>query len=179
MLEGSLHIRALSPADSPLLEAGFKAQGWHKPASLFEAYAQESTVGTRTALIALWGDVVAGYVTIKWHPTYTPFQEKKIPEISDLNVLKAHQRNGIASALMEAAETLVFQTCHSMGLGVGLLSDYGPAQRLYVKRGYKPDGKGLTYQEAPCRHGDQVTADDDLLLWWVKEKIQKTPSRKD
>jgi GNAT superfamily N-acetyltransferase len=154
-----------------LLEAGFRAQGWHKTASLFEVYAQESTRGTRTALVALWGDVIAGYVTIKWHPTYTSFQEKRIPEISDLNVLKAYQRKGIASALMEAVEELVFQTYQFVGLGVGLLSDYGPAQRLYVKRGYQPDGKGLTYQEAPCRHRDQVTADDDLLLWLVKEKI--------
>ena len=56
------------------------------------------------------------------------------------------------------------------GVGVGLLSDYGPAQRLYVKRGYKPDGNGLTYHEGLCRHSDQVTADDDVLLWLVKEK---------
>jgi GNAT superfamily N-acetyltransferase len=164
-------VRFLKPSDIPLLVAAFDAQGWRKPTSLFDAYVQESTQGARTALAALWGDIVVGYVTIKWHPTYAPFQEKRIPEISDLNVLKVYHRKGIASALMEAAETLVFQTYQCVGLGVGLLSDYGPAQRLYIKRGYKPDGMGLTYQETLCRHGDRVTADDDLLLWCVKEKI--------
>jgi len=140
-------VRFLKPSDIPLLVAAFDAQGWRKPTSLFDAYVQESTQGARTALA------------------------KRIPEISDLNVLKVYHRKGIASALMEAAETLVFQTYQCVGLGVGLLSDYGPAQRLYIKRGYKPDGMGLTYQETLCRHGDRVTADDDLLLWCVKEKI--------
>ena len=31
-------------------------------------------------------------------------------------------------------------------LGVGLHSGYGPAQRLYIKRGYIPDGTGVWYQ---------------------------------
>ncbi|MBA4750113.1 MAG: GNAT family N-acetyltransferase [Alphaproteobacteria bacterium] len=63
------------------------------------------------------GDVVAGYVTIKWHSTNASFQKKRIPEISDLNVLKAYQRKGVASTLMKAAETLVFQAHSCVGLG--------------------------------------------------------------
>ena len=32
-----------------------------------------------------------------------------------------------------------------VGIGVGLYPDYGSAQRLYIKRGYLPDGHGATY----------------------------------
>jgi hypothetical protein len=33
-----------------------------------------------------------------------------------------------------------------VGLGVELCADYGPAQMLYIKKGYIPDGNGVTYK---------------------------------
>jgi hypothetical protein len=32
-----------------------------------------------------------------------------------------------------------------VGLGVGLYNDYGNAQKLYIKKGYVPNGYGVTY----------------------------------
>lgn len=55
-----MRIRSLNIIDILLLEAGFKAQGWHKPTSLFEAYAQENAAGTRTVLVAFWGTLLRG-----------------------------------------------------------------------------------------------------------------------
>ncbi|MBA4750112.1 MAG: hypothetical protein H2057_05785 [Alphaproteobacteria bacterium] len=60
MTEGFMRIRSLNIIDILLLEAGFKAQGWHKPTSLFEAYAQENAAGTRTVLVAFWGTLLRG-----------------------------------------------------------------------------------------------------------------------
>lgn len=47
-------------------------------------------------------------------------------------------------------------------LGVGLHSGYGAAQRMYVLRGYVPDGSGVWYegcvwdQYAPCVNDDEL-----------------------
>ena len=52
----------------------------------------------------------------------------------------------------------------------GLLSGYGAAQRLYVKRGYNFDGSGVWYkgkqleQYAPC-------VNDDALLLFMSKKF--------
>lgn len=54
------------------------------------------------------------------------------------------------------------------GIGVGLFSDYGAAQRMYVSRGYVPDGRGITYHCEAVSGGDKVIADDDLVLWFAK-----------
>jgi hypothetical protein len=40
---------------------------------------------------------------------------------------------------------LVAERSDVVGLGVGLYPDYGTAQRMYVRRGYLPDGRGVIY----------------------------------
>ena len=55
-----------------------------------------------------------------------------------------------------------------MGIGVGLYPDYGPAQRLYAKLGYRPDGRGIAYNERTVAPGETVRLDDDLVLWMTK-----------
>jgi hypothetical protein len=52
---------------------------------------------------------------------------------------------------------------------VGLSSDYGAAQRLYVRRGYIPDGRGIIYRGRTVNFGEAVTADDDLVLCFTRE----------
>lgn len=54
------------------------------------------------------------------------------------------------------------------GIGVGMTPDYGAAQILYVKRGYIPDGRGLTKDGLPLVYGGQVTIDDSLTLYFLK-----------
>jgi hypothetical protein len=48
-----------------------------------------------------------------------------------------------------------------MGISVGLNQSYGPAQRLYVKKGYIPDGAGMCCDDVPVREGELRTT---LLL---------------
>ena len=55
-------------------------------------------------------------------------------------------------------------------LGVGLSREYGTAQRMYVKRGYIPDGSGVWYQDKQCVQYETVcTVDDDLVLFLSKK----------
>jgi hypothetical protein len=49
-----------------------------------------------------------------------------------------------------------------------MTADYGAAQRLYVLRGYAPDGKGLFWRNSPIKYGEQVTVEDDLTQHFIK-----------
>ena len=46
--------------------------------------------------------------------------------------------------------------------------DYGNAQRLYVLRGYVPDGRGLTYKYQVLKPLECTINDDDLVLYFTK-----------
>ena len=54
-------------------------------------------------------------------------------------------------------------------LAVGVHSGYGPAQRLYVKRGYNFDGSGVWYQGKQLGQYEPCVNDDDLLLFMSKK----------
>jgi len=48
-------------------------------------------------------------------------------------------------------------------------SSYGAAQKLYIKLGYIPDGKGIVSHGRYPKFGDQVTVDDSLNLYFTKD----------
>ena len=163
-----LTIRLLKIEDAESIAEAFSVQGWDKPASQYVRYFEEMQVGTRVVWVAEWDGWFAGYVTLVWESGYPPFRERKIPEIVDLNVLQTFQRRGIASALMDAAEQKAAERSLIVGLGVGLTADYGNAQRMYIKRGYVFDGKGISQNGKFLRYGDQIQVDDDLVLCLTK-----------
>ena len=55
-----------------------------------------------------------------------------------------------------------------VGIGVGLHPGYGSAQRLYIKRGYIPDGRGVWYRNRLVEEGMQAMFDDNLVLHLTK-----------
>lgn len=161
-------IRPLRESDPAWVASAFAAIGWSKPRELYERYLAEKEMGHRHVWVAHSGDRLAGYVTLNWRPTYPPFQAERTPEIQDLNVLPAFRRRGIGSALLDTAETKAGERTTIVGVAVGLGSEYGPAQRLYVDRGYVPDGRGVAYNYRTARYGEQVVVDDGLVLCFTK-----------
>jgi GNAT superfamily N-acetyltransferase len=160
LLEG----RDVAPISASLSEVGWK----NKPRSQYERYVSEQQEGLRTVFVAFVAGDFAGYVTINWSPTYPPFRAGKIPEIQDFNVLPRFRRQGVGTRLMDEAERKISVRSGAVGIGVGMLPDYGAAQRLYILRGYVPDGKGLTYEGCIVEQGDEITVNDGLVLYLTK-----------
>jgi GNAT superfamily N-acetyltransferase len=158
-------IRPLDAADPPVIAAAFAAIGWAKPREQYERYLAEQEAGERQVWVASVEDGFAGYVTLNRRPEYAPFRVEGIPEIQDLNVLPGFRRRGIGSALLDVAEEAAGAR---VGIAVGLSADYGAAQRLYVRRGYVPDGRGIAYRWRTASYGEQVVVDDDLVLCFTR-----------
>ena len=162
-------IRPLDGGDIAEIAAAFEGIGWNKPASQYERYLKEQELHTRAMYVAFVDEQFAGYLTICWTSTYEPFRGQNIPEIMDFNVLPKFRRMGIGTQLMDKAEDEIARISPIAGIGVGMTPDYGAAQRLYVLRGYIPDGRGLHYMGHPIKYGEELTADDNLVLYLTKE----------
>ena len=57
-------------------------------------------------------------------------------------------------------------------LGVGLHSGYGSAQRIYIKRGYIPDGSGVWYNNEPLAQYADCKNDDELVLFMTERTAE-------
>ncbi len=163
-----VRIRSLQHEDANVIATAFTNIGWHKPASQYLLYLAEQATGRRVVLIATVGGIFTGYVTLVWEPTYRYFVERGIPEIQDLNVLPMHRRHGIATRLVTMAERIASACTATIGIGVGLHPGYNAAQRMYVSRGYVPDGQGVAYDGRYVAEGEQVVFDDRLVLYLTK-----------
>ena len=168
MLKVQTRIRLLEMQDIPGIVAAFQQLGWNKPASQYENYLLEQELGARNVYVALVEEAFAGYLTICWSSSYEPFRSEGIPEIVDLNVLPGFRRRGIGTQLMDRAESEIAVVSSTAGIGVGMTADYGAAHRLYVLRGYVPDGRGLHYRGYRVRHAENITVDDTLALYLTK-----------
>ena len=138
-------IRKMQESDIKELSRGFISQGWPGREEILARYFLEQECGEREVLVAEVEGALAGYITILPCAKQGPFAEI-YPELSDFNVFEPFQNQGIGNLLMEEAEKRVKLISDKVTLGVGLHSGYGPAQRLYIKRGYIPDGTGVWYQ---------------------------------
>ena len=163
-------IRKMQESDVKELSQGFINQGWPGREEILARYFLEQECGEREVLVAEVKGALAGYITILPCAKQGPFAEI-YPELSDFNVFEPFQNQGIGNLLMEEAEKRVKLISDKVTLGVGLHSGYGPAQRLYIKRGYIPDGSGVWYQNH--RPAMDATCEDigDLVLYLSKDLI--------
>ena len=138
-------IRKMQESDIKELSRGFISQGWPSREEILTRYFKEQESGEREVLVGEVEGAVAAYITILPDAKQGPFAGMA-PELSDFNVFEPFQNQGIGNLLMEEAEKRVKLISDKVTLGVGLHSGYGPAQRLYIKRGYIPDGSGVWYQ---------------------------------
>lgn len=141
-----------------------------KPDGYFDKSMELQGEGERLVFIGEYDGKDAGYCMLSWAPKYGFYRAMGYPEIQDLNVLPVFRQKGIATAMIAYCEGLaVANGLKNMGISVGLGTSYGPAQRLYVKLGYVPDGQGVTYDRKTVSFGEIRPVDDDLCLMMVKD----------
>ena len=174
--DNELVIRNMEEADGPVFVEELTAQGWHPDIADFQVRLKDEAEGKSISLTAVYQGHPAGYVYLYLDVYGGPFKGKGWPMIVDFCVLKKYQRKGIGGRLMDAAEQIATQYADTVCLGVGLCDNYGSAQRMYVKRGYIPDGSGVWYQDKQCVQYETVcTVDDDLVLFLYKKLPGGTP----
>ena len=169
MQESAILIKSFEEIYLKPLVRAFKNYGGDKSEDKFKQVLQAQTLKFSSAWIVFSEKEIAGYVLIHWDSCLGEFDRKKIPEISDLNVLPKFRGKGIATKLLDEIEKIILERSSIAGIGVGLTKDYGNAQRLYIRRGYLPLGIGLTYKYKPIDHGQNVLVDDDLVFWFTKK----------
>ena len=167
---GPLMIRDLEEGDIPQIVQGEIEQGWvNASAEKYEMRLRHRTELKAVVLAAVYDGAAVGYINVYPDSPWGAFGGKGLPEIVDFGVLEKYRRHGIGSALMDAAEKIAGTYADTVYLGVGMHSGYGSAQRMYVKRGYIPDGTGVWYGESVCEPYSTCTNDDGLILYLSKK----------
>jgi GNAT superfamily N-acetyltransferase len=164
-------IRELVASDLPKLAAVTDGgPAWHGAWDHWRTtYLPEHESGARVVFVAEAERGLVGYVSLVWRSQYPPFATDDTPDVSDMVVVEGLRGGGIGGALIGACESRARAAGkRQLGIGFGLYADYGRAQRLYVRRGFVPDGRGVTYDNKPVQPGAHYRIDDDLVLWLVK-----------
>ena len=162
-------IRDFEPRDVPPIVKEETAQGWNDDTDKFERRLKDRDEGRCISLAAEYQGEAVGYINIYPSSEWGSFGGSGRPEIVDFAVVEKCRRRGIGSALMDAAEKIAAEYADTVYLGVGLHSGYGSAQRMYVRRGYIPDGKGVWYGDKVCPQYADCRNDDDLVLYLYKK----------
>lgn len=166
--DGQIVIRSMQQSDIQMITDEENAQGWHSSPEKYEMRFQHQKEGKSKSLVAEYNGNVAGYLNVYFASEWGAFGNQGYPEIVDFGVLIKYRKHGIGSKLMDTAEQVASQYSDMVYLGVGMHNGYGSAQRMYVKRGYIPDGSGVWYGESVCEQYADCCNDDDLVLYMSK-----------
>jgi ribosomal protein S18 acetylase RimI-like enzyme len=164
-------IRTMQQKDAQIITEEEIAQGWPAQIEKYQMRLKDQEEGKCVSLVAEYRGNVAGYVNVYFSSPSGAFQNSGYPEIVDFGVLEKYRRKGIGSKLMDVAEQIASQHSDTVCLGVGLHKGYGSAQRMYVKRGYIPDGTGVWYGDKICEPNALCRNDDDLVLYLSKKLV--------
>lgn len=143
-----ISIRLMRLGDDEIMFRAFADRD--KTREQMQAYWRENQGQERVTLLAVEaigpsrkGERVVGYGNVLWRSGYRFFALSGVPEIVDLNVLDAWQKRGVGTALIQSAEEIARARGHlEIGIGFGLEPENSAAQRLYLRLGYVPDGRG-------------------------------------
>ena len=166
---GQITIRNMENGDAQAITDAEIEQGWDASVEKYQKRLEDQRAGKAVSLVAECSGKPVGYINIYPNSTGGVFGEKGYPKIVDFGVLEKYRNQGIGTALMDIAEQIAATYADTVYLGVGLHSGYGSAQRMYVKRGYVPDGSGVWYQDKICKPYGECKNDDDLVLYLSKK----------
>lgn len=163
-------VRNMSVSDPQIICDEEILQGWQGVTKeKYESRLKDQAEGKAISLVAEYLENVAGYINVYLNSEWGAFANMGYPEIVDFGVLEKYRNNGIGTVLMDIVEKIASEYSDIVYLAVGLHSGYGSAQRMYVKRGYIPDGTGVWYGSKVCEPYSECVNDDDLNLYFSKK----------
>jgi GNAT superfamily N-acetyltransferase len=168
-----IDARYISAPDARRLQEAFAGTPWDRGIHFFEQLVSLHESASRRVWVGLACEQPVAFGSLVRESNYPSFRERGIPEIQDLNVAPPFRRLGIASSILDQAEQVAFEQSALVGIGFGLHPGYRAAQRLYVLRGYVPDGNGVFYRDRFPQEGEQVYLDDHLVLHLVKRRPEE------
>lgn len=160
-------IRSLQEDDAKAIADEEAKQGWPNTEGKYRIRLADQQSGAAIALLATYQGQVAGYLNVYLSAAH--FGRADCCELVDFGVLEVFRCKGIGSKLMDVAEKIAASYADTVFIGVGLHSGYGSAQRMYIKRGYIPDGHGVWYKNEICNPYTCYCNDDDLNLRFSKK----------
>lgn len=164
-----IKIRSMTMDDAQIIYDTYQSYGWNPVLTTYENYFYEQEKNKRKVFIAEYEGQVSGLCTLVMNPNEGPLGGLGFPEIVDLTVFFNVHNKGIGNKLMDVAEQEAAKVSDAVYLAVGVHSGYGAAQRIYVKRGYIPDGSGVWYQGKQLEQYAPCCNDDELLLFMSKQ----------
>ncbi len=167
--QNQIVVRDMIELDPQRIYEAELEQGWHPSLEAYQKRYDDLNDEIMVALVAEFKGNVAGHINLIWNPIDGAFAEMEIPEVNDFGVFEKYRRQGIGNVMMDVVESLARRKSEKICLAVGVAQAYGSAQRMYVKRGYIPDGTGVWYQNKICPQYTPCNNDDDLLLFFLKE----------
>lgn len=167
--EKDILVRSMEQADAQIICDEEIAQGWHQTVEKYEMRLAHAQEGLCVSLVAEYQGQMAGYINVYREGLSGAYAGRGWPEIVDFGVLEKFRRRGIGGVLMDVAEQIAGEYADTVWLGVGVNSGYGSAQRMYVKRGYIPDGSGAWYGDQVAEPYENYCNDDDLVLFMSKK----------
>lgn len=166
--DGKILIRDMLKSDAQIITDEEIAQGWDASIDKYEMRLRHQMEGKSISIVAEYQGNIAGYINVYPNSECDVFANRGYSEIVDFGVLVKYRRHGIGSRLMDIAEQLASEYSDIVYLGVGMHSGYGSAQRMYIKRGYIPDGTGVWYGDKVCKPYADCCNNDDLVLYLSK-----------
>lgn len=167
-MDDNITIRDMRQEDAAVITQEEIAQGWDAAIDKYEMRLRDRQEKKAVVLVAEYQGNAAGYINVYPESGWGAYAGKGYPEIVDFGVLEKYRSHGIGSKLMDVAEQVAGEYSDKVYLGVGLHSGYGSAQRMYVKRGYIPDGSGVWYGDKVCEPYAACCNDDNLVLYMLK-----------
>lgn len=134
----------------------------------YERYLNWQREGECTFLIALLNGEIAGYVFVLYQDRWGSMAEARQPGLADLNVFPWNRRCGVGNALLEKAEEIAALYGDSLHLDVHVTATAGQAHRLYFRRGYLPDGRGIYHKYKQYDNAMGEVNPEDLTLLLIK-----------
>ena len=134
----------------------------------YERYLNWQREGECTFLIALLNGEIAGYVFVLYQDRWGSMADARQPGLADLNVFPWNRRCGVGNALLEKAEEIAALYGDSLHLDVHVTATAGQAHRLYFRRGYLPDGRGVYHKYKQYDNAMGEVNPEDLTLLLIK-----------